>query len=70
MPETAVFVTTVERLGFWAAYIRDTSERKLPLYGVELPEGSRIEEGIDGAENGDFKVITSRALPVKFICMI
>jgi len=54
-------------VGYWAGYIRDGSDKELYVYGVELPDSARIEEGVDGARHGDFKVITNEPLPVTFI---
>lgn len=67
MPESAVFVTTEEHIGSWAAYIRDGSPTTLYLYEVTVPEGARIEEGIDGADLGDLKVITQVPLKATFL---
>lgn len=67
MPEPAVFVTTAEHIMGWAAYIRDGSSATLYLYGVTVPEQARIEEGLDGAQLGDYKVITSVPLKATFI---
>ncbi len=67
MPESAVFVTIAEHIAGWASYIRDGSDRTLYLYGITVPDGVRMEEGLDGAEAGDFKVITNVPLKATFI---
>lgn len=66
MPEPAIFITTREFITRWAIYIGEF-RRSLYLYGINPPSDLRIEEGEDGAEGGDFKIITSKPVPADFL---
>lgn len=70
MPDMAVFVTDEARVGYWAAYIRDGKLDDLYLYEVTIPGDAVIEEGCDGQENGDWKVLTSEPLSCAFLRVI
>jgi hypothetical protein len=65
MDHKAVFVTTRDRVGSWAAYIGEGC-RELYIYRV-LPGEYILGEGRDGASRGDFKIITDSPIPVEFI---
>lgn len=70
MPERAVFVTDADHINHWTAYIRDGGNAPLYLYEITLPDGSRIEEGPDGEEHGDWKVITDQPLACTFLRIV
>ncbi len=64
MDHEAVFVTIKNRVGFWAAYI---GEGRREVYVYRLLQGNYVlEEGRDGAANGDFKIVTDSPIPVEF----
>ncbi len=68
MREKAVFVTTEEHIRGWAIYIRDAKfDQPLFLYRVEVADDARIEDGCDGRERGDLKVVTDMPLPCEFV---
>ena len=67
MPESAIFVTTSEFINYWKWWIGE-GMRSLFLYGINPPPNLAIEEGEDGAEQGDFKIITNKQIPADFIC--
>lgn len=66
MPEPAIFVTTHEFITRWAIYIGEF-KKSLYLYGINPPPDLPIEEGEDGAEGGDFKIITRESLSADFL---
>lgn len=66
MPEPAIFVTTSEHIDHWKWYIGE-GMTSLHLYGLNPSPDLRIEEGEDGAERGDFKIITSEPLSADFL---
>lgn len=70
MPEAAVFVTNQANITYWTGYIRDDGTADLYLYAVHVPAGARIEEGIDGAKHGDWKVITDKPLSCTFLRVV
>tara|TARA_Y100000310_G_scaffold324311_1_gene386020 strand:- start:571 stop:924 length:354 start_codon:yes stop_codon:yes gene_type:complete len=68
LPELGMFVTTVEFIGRWAGYVLEDGFGY--LYGIskeDLPENYVIEEGIDGFETGDIRIVRDEPLPVTFI---
>ena len=67
-PEMGMFVTTDKFIGKWAGYVLEGHHGY--LYGIskeDLPETYVIEEGIDGFEGGDIRIIRDQPLPVTFI---
>ena len=69
MPEPAVFVTTRPFITNWKLWIGE-GRRDLYLYGINPPAGLPIEEGEDGAERGDFKIITCDPVPAEYIGLL
>ena len=60
------FVTTSEFVNHW--WWIGEGMKSLYLYGINPPPDLAIEEGKDGAERGDFKIITNKHIPADFIC--
>lgn len=69
MPEPAIFITTREFITRWAIYIGEF-RKSLYLYSINPPPDVQIEEGEDGAEGGDFKIITREPISADFICRL
>lgn len=67
MPDLAVFVTDEPHISHWAAYIRDGKSVDLYLYEVTVSDSAVIEEGCDGQQGGDWKVLTNEALQCSFV---
>lgn len=66
MPEPAIFITTSEFVTYWKLWIGE-GRKTLYLYGINPSPDLRIEEGEDGAERGDFKIITNKPLSADFL---
>lgn len=69
MPEPVIFITTSEFVDRWKWWIGE-GMKSLYLYGINPPPDLLIEEGEDGAEGGDFKVITNEPVSADFICRL
>jgi len=69
IPEPAIFVTTIAFVNYWKWWIGE-GRKSLYLYGINTSPDFRIEEGEDGAEHGDFKIVTSEPVSADFICRL
>jgi hypothetical protein len=65
MPEKAVFVTTQEFVRRWAGYVGECIR---PVYVYEiLLTNPKLDEGVEGWETGDLKIVTNDPIPVEFL---
>jgi hypothetical protein len=65
---SGVFVTTVGFVGYWQGVRLELSPGY--LYGIrdeDIPGGYSLEEGIDGYEFGDIRIVTPDAVPTTLL---
>ncbi|TSC56557.1 MAG: hypothetical protein Greene071421_138 [Parcubacteria group bacterium Greene0714_21] len=68
LPTFWVFVTTVEFVCEWAIFIGELGPAY--LYGIreqDLPPNYALEEGINGWDRGDIRIVTEHLIPVTYL---